>query len=78
MSVHSKKILFLMSGSIACAKATGLLSRLKQDQHEINVACTPETFQFIGSATIEGLTGRRPYSSIFENDRMMIWLDGRI
>ena len=68
---HSKKILFLMSGSIACAKATGLLSRLKQDQHEVQVACTPETFQFIGSATIEGLIGSRPYSSVFENDRMM-------
>lgn len=75
MSVHSKKILFLMSGSIACAKATGLLSRLKQDQHEIQVACTPETFQFIGSATIEGLIGVRPYSSVFENDRMMSHID---
>lgn len=72
---HSKKILFLMSGSIACAKATGLLSRLKQDQHEIRVACTAETFQFIGSATIEGLIGSRPYSSVFENDRMMSHID---
>lgn len=64
-----------MSGSIACAKATGLLSKLKQDGHEIQVACTPETFQFIGSATIEGLIGVRPYSSIFENDRMMSHID---
>ena len=75
MSVLNKKILFLMSGSIACAKATGLLSKLKQDQHQIKVACTPETFQFIGSATIEGLTGERPYSSVFENDRMMSHID---
>ena len=73
--LQHKKILFLMSGSIACAKATGLLSRLKQDQHDIRVACTPETFQFIGSATIEGLIGSRPYSSIFENDRMMSHID---
>lgn len=71
----SKKILFLMSGSIACAKATGLLSKLKQYGHEIQVACTPETFQFIGSATIEGLVGVRPYSSVFENDRMMSHID---
>lgn len=71
----NKKILVLMSGSIACAKATGLLSRLKQDQHEVKVACTQETFQFIGSATIEGLIGSKPYSSIFENDRMMSHID---
>ena len=65
------KILLLMSGSIACAKATGLISLWTKNGHTVKVVCTNSVFQFIGKATIEGLSGNAVISSVFEEDNMM-------
>ncbi len=54
----SKNILFLMSGSIAAYKACFAVSQLVQQGHVIQVVTTPQALQFIGPATLEGLTGR--------------------
>ncbi|MBK7890034.1 MAG: bifunctional phosphopantothenoylcysteine decarboxylase/phosphopantothenate--cysteine ligase CoaBC [Bdellovibrionales bacterium] len=59
------RILFMMTGSIAAYKAAHVLSRLKQSGHEIEVVATPSALQFIGEATIEGLTGRPVRSALF-------------
>ncbi|MBL4661035.1 MAG: bifunctional phosphopantothenoylcysteine decarboxylase/phosphopantothenate--cysteine ligase CoaBC [Alcanivoracaceae bacterium] len=64
-------ILLLMSGSIACAKTTGLISLWSKKGHTVKVVCTTSVFQFIGKATIEGLSGNAVISSIFEEDNMM-------
>jgi len=64
-------ILLMMSASIACAKATGLISTWVKKGHNVKVICTESTFQFIGKATIEGLSGNSVISSTFTQGEMM-------
>ncbi|HLD98782.1 MAG TPA: flavoprotein [Bdellovibrionota bacterium] len=66
-----RRVLFKMSGSIACYKACQIVSRLMQTGHEVQVACTRGALQFIGEATLEGLTGRPVFSDTYERARMM-------
>jgi len=65
------KILLLMSGSIACAKATGLISAWVKQGHEVEVACTPSVAHFVGHATIEGFSGKPVLGDAFESGRAM-------
>lgn len=65
------KILFQLSGSIACFKACALLSALVKDGHEIEVVATASALKFVGEATLEGLTGRRVHTGTFESGRYM-------
>jgi phosphopantothenoylcysteine synthetase/decarboxylase len=53
-----QKILFQLSGSIACFKACQLISKLVQEGFEVQVSCTKNTANFIGDSTFEGLTGK--------------------
>jgi len=64
-------ILLMMSGSIACAKASGLISLWVKNGHKVKVACSDSTFEFIGKATLEGLSGNTVYSSVFQAGEMM-------
>jgi len=63
--------LLLMSGSIACAKATGLISAWVKQGHEVEVACTPSVANFVGHATLEGFSGRPLLVDAFESGRVM-------
>ena len=65
------KILLMMSGSIACAKATGLISCWRKKGHEVKVVCTISVFEFVGKATLEGLSDHSVISSVFSEDNMM-------
>ncbi|NLO90717.1 MAG: flavoprotein [Elusimicrobia bacterium] len=60
------KILFQLTGSIACFKACALISRLVREGCEVKAACTPSALRFIGQSTLEGLTGRPLYCDMFE------------
>ena len=60
------KILFSLTGSIACYKACQVISRLTQEGCEVKAACTPAALQFIGPSTLEGLTRRPVYVDMFE------------
>jgi phosphopantothenoylcysteine decarboxylase/phosphopantothenate--cysteine ligase len=60
-----------MSASIAAFKACETISALKQNGAEVQVVVTPDTFQFVGEATLEGLTGRPVLSKIFNSGKMM-------
>jgi phosphopantothenoylcysteine decarboxylase/phosphopantothenate--cysteine ligase len=64
--MSKSKILFQLTGSIACFKACAVISRLVREGHEVKTACTPSALQFIGPATLEGLTGRPVYADVFE------------
>jgi phosphopantothenoylcysteine decarboxylase/phosphopantothenate--cysteine ligase len=64
-------ILMLMSGSIACAKATGLISMWVKAGHQVKIICTKSVDHFVGKATLEGLSGNRVISSVFEEGEMM-------
>lgn len=70
-SIEKAKILFLMSGSIACYKACQLLSRLTQNGHSVQVVASKSALQFIGAPTIEGLTGNAVLSDLWQDGRMM-------
>lgn len=61
----SSRILIMMSGSIAAYKMCHVISRLKQQGHEIEVVASPWALKFVGEATIEGLTGRPVRKAMF-------------
>lgn len=75
------KILFQLSGSIACYKACQVISRLVQRGAEVQVVATAAALEFVGQATLEGLTGRRVLSEVFEpggymqHIHLMKWAD---
>jgi phosphopantothenoylcysteine decarboxylase/phosphopantothenate--cysteine ligase len=57
--MSKKKILFMMSGSIACFKAISVLSELHKLGHEVEVVVSSSVYQFIGHATLQGfITGK--------------------
>lgn len=65
------RILFQMSGSIACFKACLVISKLVQAGHAVQVVASKAALQFIGAATLEGLTGRPVVSDLYEPGNMM-------
>lgn len=69
--MSKSKILFQMTGSIAAFKACGLLSKLVQAGHEVQVVASPSALQFIGAATLEGLTGKAVISDLWEKGHAM-------
>lgn len=75
------RIIFGMSGSIACYKACGLISALKKRGFDIRVVMTKNALQFVGPATIEGLTHHSPITDLFESEtalehiRLPEWAD---
>ncbi len=66
-----RRILHLMSGSIACAKATGLTSAWVKAGHEVRVATTASVRQFVGHATLEGFCGHPVLSDAFNPGQVM-------
>ena len=64
-------VLFQLTGSIACYKACELISRLVQRGIAVQTAATAGALRFVGAATLEGLTGRAPFTDAFEPGRMM-------
>jgi phosphopantothenoylcysteine decarboxylase/phosphopantothenate--cysteine ligase len=60
-----------MSGSIAAYKACSLISKLVQNNYEVQIAASPSALQFVGAATLEGLTGRPLLSDNFQTGHMM-------
>lgn len=67
----ASKILIKMTGSIAAYKICYLISKLVQNKFEVQVVASPSTFEFVGKATLEGLTGRSVVSDLFEDGHMM-------
>ena len=50
---RAANILLPMSGSIACAKASSLISEWTKKGHEVRVACTRSVAGFVGGETLE-------------------------
>lgn len=65
------KILFQMTGSIACFKACQIVSKLVQNGYDVQVVMTESALKFVGAATIEGLTGKTPVSDLFQSGNVM-------
>lgn len=71
MLTSKTRVLFIMTGSIACYKAAQLISRLVQKNIEVQVVATASALQFIGEATLEGLSGQAVLSDIYARGHMM-------
>lgn len=68
---RERRILFLLTGSIACFKACELISRLVKRGFAVQTVASASALRFVGMATLEGLTGRPPFSDIYAPGRAM-------
>jgi phosphopantothenoylcysteine decarboxylase/phosphopantothenate--cysteine ligase len=66
-----KNILLLMSGSIACAKASSLISEWTKSGHKVRVGCTRSVAEFVGSSTLQGLGAEVVFDNVFASGRAM-------
>lgn len=64
-------VLFLLSGSIACYKACTAISRLTQAGVTVQTVATPAALKFVGTATLEGLSGRPVFTDVLEPGRAL-------
>jgi len=71
MEAVKPNILLLMSGSIACAKASSLISAWIKKGHAVRVACTRSVSEFVGYATLEGFSGHPVLSDVFNPGQVM-------
>lgn len=69
------KVLFKLSGSIACYKACNLISRWVQEGKEVQTVASAAALKFVGASTLEGLTGKPVYGDLFEPGRQMAHID---
>lgn len=60
-----------MTGSIACYKACHVISRLIQNNCDVQVVATPAALQFVGNATLEGLSGKPVISDMYATGNVM-------
>lgn len=65
------KFLVKISGSIAAYKTCALLSRLVQEGHEVQTIASQAALQFVGAATLEGLTGRAVVTDLYATGQQM-------
>lgn len=63
--MSGSNLLFVLSGSIACYKACDAISRLVQRGHRVRAIATEAALRFVGTATLEGLTGERVGTDLF-------------
>jgi phosphopantothenoylcysteine decarboxylase/phosphopantothenate--cysteine ligase len=69
--MSKSKVLFLMSGSIACYKACQVISRLIQNDLDVEVVASSAALKFVGEATLEGLTGNKVKSDLWARGQLM-------
>jgi phosphopantothenoylcysteine decarboxylase len=69
------RLLFLLSGSISCYKACFAISRIVQAGIEVRTVATPAALQFVGKATLEGLTGQPVFTDLWQEGRAMDHID---
>lgn len=75
VSKTSRHILVGITGSIAAYKVCTVISKLVQQGHSVQVIATPSALKFVGTATLEGLTGRKVHTDIWQEGQMMSHID---
>jgi phosphopantothenoylcysteine decarboxylase/phosphopantothenate--cysteine ligase len=58
-------VLLLMSGSIACAKASSLISEWTKRGSQVRVVCTRAVAEFVGHSTLQGLGAELVFDDVF-------------
>ncbi len=66
-----QKVVFMMSGSIACFKACEVISMLNKKGLDVQCAISESTPHFIGRSTLEGLSGNPVLDNEYESGRNM-------
>ncbi|HXQ82178.1 MAG TPA: bifunctional phosphopantothenoylcysteine decarboxylase/phosphopantothenate--cysteine ligase CoaBC [Opitutaceae bacterium] len=64
--MSGSNIVFVLTGSIAGYKACDAISRLVKRGHRVRAVATESALRFVGAATLEGLTGERVLTDLFE------------
>jgi phosphopantothenoylcysteine decarboxylase / phosphopantothenate---cysteine ligase len=64
--MSGSRILVVVTGSIAAYKACDAVSRLVQRGHTVRAVATESALRFVGAATLEGLTGERVLTDLFQ------------
>lgn len=67
----SKKLLIGITGSIAAFKVATVISSFRKKGWEVKVIATPSALEFIGQATLEGLSENEVLTSDFSPGKMM-------
>ena len=67
----SPNILLLMSGSIACAKASSLISAWVKSGSKVRVVCTRAVTEFVGHSTLQGLGAELVFDNVFAPGQAM-------
>lgn len=70
-NTRKPQVLFLLTGSIACFKACELISRLVKHGCAVQSVASAGALRFVGAATLEGLTGRPPFTDLYQAGRAM-------
>jgi phosphopantothenoylcysteine decarboxylase/phosphopantothenate--cysteine ligase len=70
-NARESRVLFLLTGSIACFKACELISRLAKRGIAVQTVASAAALRFVGAATLEGLTGRPPFTDLYQAGRAM-------
>lgn len=65
------KILFKLTGSIACYKACNLISKWVREGHEVQAVASDAALKFVGVSTLEGLTGKPVSHDLYETGKQM-------
>ena len=64
-------LLLLMSGSIACAKASTLISEWRQRGGKVRVVCSRNVAEFIAPAALQGLGAELVFDNVFAEGQAM-------
>jgi phosphopantothenoylcysteine decarboxylase / phosphopantothenate---cysteine ligase len=64
--MSGSNIAFILTGSVSGYKACDAISRLVQLGHRVRTVATESALRFVGPATLEGLTGERVLTGLFE------------
>lgn len=69
-SFAGKRLLLGITGGIAAYKAAELARLLMQEGAEVQAVMTESACRFIGTATLQGLTGRRVFTELWDTDML--------
>ena len=69
MSDMRRAIVLAVGGGIAAYKSAFLCSRLVQNGHEVRVALTKASLNFVGASTFSALSGRSVATEVFQSDQ---------
>jgi len=64
--MSASNVAFILTGSVSGYKACDAISRLVQLGHRVRTVATESALRFVGPATLEGLTGERVLTGLFE------------